>query len=63
MCYDSQYRPCASGGIYFWLSHDKETAAISEQSNRSFCWILPDFVAIFFAPPAEFLFLAPILPR
>jgi protein-S-isoprenylcysteine O-methyltransferase Ste14 len=53
----------AGGVIYFWLSRDKETALLSEQDNRSFWWILPGFVAIFFAPPIEFLFLAPILPR
>jgi protein-S-isoprenylcysteine O-methyltransferase Ste14 len=53
----------AGGVIYFWISRDKETALLSEQGNRSFWWILPGFVAIFFAPPAEFLFLAPILPR
>ena len=53
----------AGGVIYFWLSRDKETVLLSEQGNRSFWWILPGLVAIFFAPPAEFLFLNPILPR
>jgi|SRR5664280_1744320 protein-S-isoprenylcysteine O-methyltransferase Ste14 len=53
----------AGGVIYFWLRRDKETALLSEKGNRSFWWILPGFVAIFFAPPAEFLFLKPILPR
>jgi protein-S-isoprenylcysteine O-methyltransferase Ste14 len=53
----------AGGVIYFWLSRDKETAPLAEQDNHSFWWILPGFVAIFFAPPAEFLFLKSILPR
>jgi protein-S-isoprenylcysteine O-methyltransferase Ste14 len=35
----------------------------AETGNRSFWWILPGFLAIFFAPPLEFLYLPTWLPR
>jgi protein-S-isoprenylcysteine O-methyltransferase Ste14 len=53
----------AGGVIYLWLNRDKETAHRAEQGSRSFWWILPGFLAIFFAPPAEFLFLPALLPH
>jgi len=53
----------AGGVIYLWRSRDEEGARRTETGNRSFWWIIPGFVAIFFIPPLEFLFLSPILPR
>lgn len=53
----------AAGVIYLWRSRDIEGTRRTETDNRSFWWIIPGFVAIFFAPPLEFLFLSPILPR
>lgn len=53
----------AGGVIYLWRSHDEEETSRAEIGNRSFWWVLPGFVAIFFAPPLEFLFLSPSLPR
>jgi protein-S-isoprenylcysteine O-methyltransferase Ste14 len=53
----------AGGVIYLWRSRDEEGARRAENGNRSFWWILPGFIAIFFAPPLEFLFLRPILPH
>jgi protein-S-isoprenylcysteine O-methyltransferase Ste14 len=53
----------AGGVIYFWRTRDEDDASRSESGNRSFWWIIPGFIAIFFAPPLEFLFLPSILPR
>ncbi|HEX7620674.1 MAG TPA: isoprenylcysteine carboxylmethyltransferase family protein [Anaerolineales bacterium] len=53
----------AGGVIYLWRNRDEESAKRSETGNRSFWWILPGFVVIFFAPPLEFLFLPALLPR
>jgi len=53
----------AGGVIYLWRSRDEEGATRTETGNRSFWWIIPGFVAIFFAPPLEFLFLPALLPR
>jgi protein-S-isoprenylcysteine O-methyltransferase Ste14 len=53
----------AGGVIYLWRNRDEEGAKHSETGNRSFWWILPGFVVIFFAPPLEFLFLPALLPR
>lgn len=53
----------AGGVIYLWRNRDEEGARRSETGNRSFWWILPGFVVIFFAPPLEFLFLPALLPR
>jgi protein-S-isoprenylcysteine O-methyltransferase Ste14 len=52
----------AGGVIYLWRTHDAEDTTRAESGSRSFWWIMPGFVAIFFAPPLEFLFL-PILPH
>jgi protein-S-isoprenylcysteine O-methyltransferase Ste14 len=53
----------AGGVIYLWHSRDEEETGRSEPGSRSFWRILPGFIAIFFAPPLEFLFLRPILPH
>jgi protein-S-isoprenylcysteine O-methyltransferase Ste14 len=53
----------AGGVIYLWRSRDEEGARRTESGNRSFWLIIPGFVAIFFAPPLEFLFLSAFLPR
>jgi len=52
----------AGGVIYLWRTRDDEDVSRSESGNRSFWWIVPGFIAVFFAPPLEFLFL-PILPH
>jgi protein-S-isoprenylcysteine O-methyltransferase Ste14 len=53
----------AGGVIYLWRSRDEGGNKRTEPNNRSFWWILPGFIAIFFAPPLEFLFLPALLPR
>jgi protein-S-isoprenylcysteine O-methyltransferase Ste14 len=53
----------AGGVIYLWRNQDSEDSAQNEASNRSFWWILPGFVAVFFGPPLEFLHLPVSLPR
>jgi protein-S-isoprenylcysteine O-methyltransferase Ste14 len=53
----------AGGVIYLWRSQNNEDSARSEAGNRSFWWILPGFLAVFFGPPLEFLYLPAWLPR
>ena len=53
----------AGGVIYLWRNQNIEDSVRAETGNRSFWWILPGFLAIFFAPPLEFLHLPAWLPR
>lgn len=53
----------AGGIIYFWLRQGKVDVVKEEAGDRSFWLILPGFIAAFFIPPLEFLFLPEILPR
>jgi protein-S-isoprenylcysteine O-methyltransferase Ste14 len=53
----------AGGVIYLWRNQNIEDSVRAETGNRSFWWILPGFLAIFFAPPLEFLYLPTWLPR
>jgi protein-S-isoprenylcysteine O-methyltransferase Ste14 len=53
----------AGGVIYLWRNRHPEEASLTEAGNRSFWWILPGFIVIFFAPPLEFLHLPALLPR
>lgn len=53
----------AGGVVYFWRTREGERDKRSEKGNRSFWWMLPGFLAVFFAPPIEFLFLRATLPR
>jgi protein-S-isoprenylcysteine O-methyltransferase Ste14 len=53
----------AGGVIYLWRNRDEESNQRSESGNRSFWWIVPGFIVVFFAPPLEFLHLTPVLPR
>jgi protein-S-isoprenylcysteine O-methyltransferase Ste14 len=53
----------AGGVIYLWRNQVIEDSTRNEAGNRSFWWILPGFVAVFFGPPLEFLHLPVILPR
>jgi protein-S-isoprenylcysteine O-methyltransferase Ste14 len=53
----------AGGVIYLWRKRNMEDAAQTESGNRSFWWILPGFLFIFFAPPLEWLYLPAVLPR
>jgi protein-S-isoprenylcysteine O-methyltransferase Ste14 len=59
----------AGGVIYyfirrepFWRSTGGGEAAREEKGDRSFWLILPGFLAVFFAPPLEFMYL-PLLPH
>jgi protein-S-isoprenylcysteine O-methyltransferase Ste14 len=53
----------AGGVVYLWRNNDDLGMSCSETGNRSFWWLLPGFLAVFFAPPLEFLFLRPLLPH
>jgi protein-S-isoprenylcysteine O-methyltransferase len=53
----------AGGVIYLWRNRNPEEGTRSEAGNRSFWWILPGFLVVFFAPPLEFLHLPALLPR
>jgi protein-S-isoprenylcysteine O-methyltransferase Ste14 len=53
----------AGGVIYLWRNRNDDETTRSETGNRSFWWILPGFLVIFFAPPLEFLHLSAWLPR
>jgi protein-S-isoprenylcysteine O-methyltransferase Ste14 len=47
----------------FWKSAGRGEAAREEKGDRSFWLILPGFLAVFFAPPLEWMYLPGILPR
>jgi len=47
----------------FWKSAGGEQVAKEEKGDRSFWLILPGFLAVFFAPPLEWMYLPGILPR
>ena len=51
------------GVIYLWRNRTMDTSTRVEAGNRSFWWILPGFLVVFFAPPLEFLHLPAFLPR
>jgi protein-S-isoprenylcysteine O-methyltransferase Ste14 len=53
----------AGGVVYFWSTREEEGTGHTENGNQSFWWILPGFLAAFFASPLEFLCLPAILPR
>jgi len=60
----------AGGVIYyfirrepFWKSVGGGETAREEKGDRSFWLILPGFLAVFFAPPIELLYLPEFLPR
>jgi protein-S-isoprenylcysteine O-methyltransferase Ste14 len=60
----------AGGVIYyfirrepFWKSAGRGEAVRQESGDRSFWAILPGFLAVFFAPPLEWLYLPVFLPR
>ena len=60
----------AGGVIYyfirrepFWKSAGGGGAAREEKGDRSFWAILPGFLAVFFAPPLEWMYLPAVLPR
>jgi protein-S-isoprenylcysteine O-methyltransferase Ste14 len=52
----------AGGVIHLWRNREAGESARVEKDNRSFWAIMPGFIAVFFIPPLEFLFL-PILPH
>lgn len=51
------------GAIYLWTYHDNEAVVREETGDRSFWLILPGFLAIFYGPPLEYLYLPETLPR
>jgi protein-S-isoprenylcysteine O-methyltransferase Ste14 len=60
----------AGGMIYyfirrepFWRSADGGETVREEKSDRSFWFILPGFLIVFFAPPLEWMYLPPVIPH
>jgi protein-S-isoprenylcysteine O-methyltransferase Ste14 len=60
----------AGGVIYyfirrepFWASTRSTEVIQEEKGDRSFWFILPGFLAVFFAPPLEWMYLPPVIPR
>jgi len=60
----------AGGVIYyfvrrepFWKSAGGGEAVREESGDRSFWLVLPGFLAVFFAPPLEWMYLPAVLPR
>ncbi len=51
------------GAIYLWVKKKPTSAAREETGDRSFWLVLPGFLAVFFAPPLEYLYLPVLLPR
>jgi protein-S-isoprenylcysteine O-methyltransferase Ste14 len=47
----------------FWKSPNRSATFLEEKGDRSFWGILPGFVAVFFAPPVEWIYLPASLPR
>jgi protein-S-isoprenylcysteine O-methyltransferase Ste14 len=52
-----------AGGVFYLWRHRDDGGVRSEAGNRSFWWILPGFLVIFFAPPLEYLYGPQVLPR
>jgi protein-S-isoprenylcysteine O-methyltransferase Ste14 len=59
----------AGAAIYYFIrrepfwQHTRAQVVREEKGDRSFWIILPGFILAFFAPPIEWLYLQPILPR
>ena len=53
----------AGGAISLWRDQILDKQACPETGHRSSWWLLPGFLASFFIPPVEFLYLPAILPR
>ncbi len=59
----------AGGVIYYFIRHEPfwkpagSDIAREEKGDRSFWLILPGFLAVFFAPPLEWMYLPAFLPR
>jgi hypothetical protein len=47
----------------FWKSAGGGKAVREESGNRSFWFVLPGFLTVFFAPPLEWMYLPDLLPR
>jgi protein-S-isoprenylcysteine O-methyltransferase Ste14 len=47
----------------FWKSAGSGKALSQESGDRSFWLILPGFLAVFFAPPLEWMYLPAVFPR
>ncbi len=50
-------------GEPYWKSATTGKVLREEKSDRSFWALLPGFLAVFFAPPLEWYYLPPVLPR
>jgi protein-S-isoprenylcysteine O-methyltransferase Ste14 len=53
----------AGSVIYLWIRGDRAGIVGEEVGERSFWLIIPAFVAAFFGPPLEYLYLPTVLPR
>jgi len=53
----------AGSVIYLWIKGDRGPIAREETDDRSFWLIIPGFVAAFFGPPLEYMYLPSVLPR
>ena len=53
------------GGAIYLISRRSNQVSILREviGDRTFWWIIPGFLIIFFAPPLEYLYLPEILPR
>src|SRR5512141_420512 len=51
------------GVFYLWTHREHKGAKREEQGDRSFWLIIPGFIAVFMAPPLEWLYLPELLPR
>ena len=47
----------------FWKSTRSSEITREEKGDRSFWFILPGFLAVFFAPPLEWMYMSAVLPR
>lgn len=53
----------AGSVIYLWIKGTPDPTARREIDDRSFWLIIPGFVAAFFGPPLEYVYLSGVLPR
>lgn len=54
---------CAGGAFYIWQNMSQDVTGRAEDGDRSFWFLLPGILGVFFTPPLEYLFLPARLPR
>jgi protein-S-isoprenylcysteine O-methyltransferase Ste14 len=54
---------CAGGAFYIWQNMSQDVPRRTEDGDRTFWFLLPGILGIFFAPPLEYLYLPGRLPR